>query len=314
MAFRKNIAWQYTYTLFLAVATLLLCQPLTAAAGGAQRTFISPDKAVSRLVSAVRAKDTGKLADILGPGYAELASFGETVAEGLDWQEFLELYKDKNYIDRVGPDKALLMVGKQQVQFPFPLIKKGKRWSFDSATGRDEVLNRCVGRGELNAIQVAHAYVDAQRKYAMEDRDGDGLLAFSQRFASMPGKKDGLYWKSGAGEEESLLGPLVAMAAEDVPPVTVNNKPVPYHGYFFRILTAQGDAADGGAYSYFVKDKMLLGFAMIAYPARYGCSGIMSFIVNQGGAVYQKDLGPDTASVARAMTAYSPDNSWKKVE
>jgi len=313
MAFREYIKWQYTLSLALTLAAMLLCLPLTAAAAS-QKAFSTPEKAVSRLVSAVKAQDVNKLVDILGPGFAEIVSFGETVAEEMDWQEFLKLYQEKHSIDRIGPSRAVLMLGERKFPFPFPLVKKGSRWSFDSAAGKEEVLNRCVGRGELNAIEVARAYVDAQREYAMEDRDGDGLLAFAQRFRSLAGKRDGLYWESGDGEEESLLGPLVARAAQEEPPLSGSAAPQPYHGYYFRILTAQGEAADGGAYSYIVNGKMLLGFALIAYPAQYGCSGIMSFIVNQSGTVYQKDLGPDSATVARAVTAYAPDNSWKKVE
>jgi len=314
MAFRENIKWQYTFPLLLILAVLLLCLPLTASAGGGQKTFPSPEKAVGRLVSAVKAHDVDKLVAILGPGFAEIVSFGETVTGELDWQEFLEMYHEKHSIDRVGSDRAVLLLGKRQFPFPFPLVKKGNRWSFDSAAGSEEVLNRCVGRGELNAIQVAHAYVDAQRKYAMEDRDGDGLLAFAQRFRSQPGKNDGLCWESGAGEEESFLGPLIARAAEEDSPLSGSDTPRPYHGYYFRILTAQGEAAAGGAYSYIVNGKMLLGFALIAYPARYGCSGVMSFIVNQSGVVYQKDLGSDSTTVARTITQYAPDSSWKKVE
>jgi len=314
MAFRENIKWQYTFPLGLILAALLFCLPLTAVAGGGQKTFTTPEKAVDRLVSAIKAQDVNKLVDILGPGFAEVISFGEAIAEETDWQEFLELYREKHSIDRVGSGRAVLLLGERKFPFPFPLVRKGNRWSFDSAAGKEEVLNRCVGRGELNAIQVAHAYVDAQRKYAMEDRDGDGLLAFAQKFRSQPGKTDGLYWESNAGEKESLLGPLVAGAAQEEPPLSGSDTPQPYHGYFFRILTAQGEAADGGAYSYIVNNKMLLGFALIAYPAQYGCSGIMSFIVNQSGVVYQKDLGSDSTSVAKAITLYSPDNSWTKVE
>jgi hypothetical protein len=315
MAFRENIKWQYTFPLLLILASLLFCLPLTASAGGGQKTFTSPEKAVGRLVSAVKSQDVTKLVDILGPGFAEIVSFGETVAVELDWQEFLEMYREKHSIDRVGSDRAVLLLGERKFPFPFPLRKKGNRWSFDSAAGTEEVLNRCVGRGELNAIQVAHVYVDAQRQYAMEDRDGDGLLAFAQKFRSLPGKNDGLYWKNGDnGEEESLLGPLIARAAEGESPLSGSETPQPYHGYYFRILTAQGETADGGAYSYIVNNKMLLGFALIAYPAQYGCSGIMSFIVNQSGVVYQKDLGPDSTTVARTITLYMPDASWEKVE
>jgi len=314
MAFRENSKWQQKLSLAFALAALLLCLPLTASAGGGQKTFSTPEKAVSRLVAAVKAHDVKKLVNILGPGSEEVVSFREKVPGTMDWQEFLELYRESNYIDRVDPGKALLMLGDSKVPFQFPLVRKGNRWSFDTAAGKDEVLNRCIGQGELNAIQVAHAYVDAQREYAMEDRDGDGLLAFAQRFRSLPGKKDGLYWESGAGEEESLLGPLVARAAQEGDTGAGSAAPQPYHGYYFRILAAQGEAAEGGAYSYIVNGKMLLGFALIAYPAQYGCSGIMSFIVNQGGVVYQKDLGPDSAAVAQTITAYAPDSSWKKVE
>lgn len=315
MAFRENFNWQQTFPLVLTLTILLLLSlPLTASAGSSQKTFSTPERAVSRLVAAVKAKDVKKMVNILGPGFEEIVSFGETVSGETDWQEFLELYREKHSIDRVEPGRAVLVLGERKFPFPFSLVKKGQRWSFDTVAGKEEVLNRCIGRGELNAIQVAHAYVDAQRKYAMEDRDGDGLLAFAQRFRSLPGKKDGLYWASGDKEEESLLGPLVARAAQEGIPVPGSDTPEPYHGYFFRILAAQSEAADGGAYSYIVNGKMLLGFAMIAYPSQYGCSGIMSFIVNQSGVVYQKDLGPDSAIIARAITAYAPDNSWKKVE
>jgi len=313
MAFRENINWQYTLSLVLVLATLLLCLPLTAAAGGGQKTFATPEKAVSRLVEAVRAQDVKKLVNILGPGSEEVVSFGETVTGGMDWQEFLDMYRENNYIDRVGPARAVLILGERKYPFPFPLVKKGNRWRFDAAAGKEEVLNRCIGQGELNAIQVAHAYVEAQREYAVEDRDGDGLLAFAQRFRSSPGKKDGLYWESD-DDEESFLGPLVAMAAQEGNPGSGSDVPEPYLGYYFKILTAQGEAADGGVYSYIVNGKMLLGFALIAYPAQYECSGIMSFIVNQSGVVYQKNLGPDSATVAQAIKEYSPDKTWKKVE
>ncbi len=203
--------------------------------------------------------------------------------------------------------------------FPYPLVKKGDRWRFDTAAGNEEVVARRIGANELFTIDAALAIVDAQREYATRDWDGDGLLVYAARFASTPGKKDGLYWNAQPGEAESPLGPLAARAAAEGYGKSGGAKgktgqSAPYHGYHYRLLTQQGADAPGGAYSYLVGNKLLGGFALIAYPAQYGVTGVMSFIVNHDGVVFEKDLGPDTARLAREMKAYNPDKSWKEAK
>jgi hypothetical protein len=193
------------------------------------------------------------------------------------------------------------------------LVKQGTTWRFDLAAGRDELINRRIGRNELNAIEASQAFVDAQQDYASEDRDGDNILEYAQRFVSTPGMKDGLYWPAQAGEEESPLGPLFAEARAEGYQLGTAAGGTPYYGYRYKILTSQGPAAMGGAYDYIVGGNMLSGVGMIAYPAQHGFSGVMSFIVNHDGVVYQKDLGPETASVAAAMPVFNPDDTWQRV-
>jgi hypothetical protein len=195
------------------------------------------------------------------------------------------------------------------------LVQRGTGWVFDTAKGKEEVINRRIGRNELDAIQVVLAYVDAQREYAMRDRDGDGLLEYAQKFRSDSGKKNGLYWEAKSGEEQSPLGPFAARAVkEGYGQKKPADKPLPFHGYYYRILTAQGKNAPGGAYSYLVKDSMIGGFALVAYPAEYGNSGVMTFVVNHDGKVFQKDLGKNTASLAESMKEYNPDKTWSEVQ
>jgi hypothetical protein len=225
------------------------------------------------------------------------------------------MYEQKNILEREGSDKVVLHVGNEDWPFPIPVVKKDKRWRFDTEEGREEVLARRIGRNELNVIQVCLAIVDAQREYALKDRDGDGLLEYARKFASDPGKKDGLYWKAGQGDEQSPLGSLVATAQEQgYKGAKKSDKPVPYHGYYYRILQAQGPNATGGAYEYGVNGNMIGGFALVAYPAKYGASGIMTFIVNHDGVVFQKDLGKKTAELVAAMSLFNPDKDWKKVQ
>ena len=199
--------------------------------------------------------------------------------------------------------------------FQFHSLKKVNAWFFDTIAGKEEILNRRIGRNELNAIQVCLAYVDAQREYVLKDRDGDRLLEYAQKFISNQGKKNGLYWEIKEGEKQSPLGPLVAKAAKEG---YTGKKPVgkrtPYHGYYYKILKAQGKNAPGGEYDYIVKDKMIGGFALVAYPAEYGNSGVMTFMVNHDGVVYEKDLGKDTEKIAAAMKKFDPDKTWKKAE
>lgn len=221
-------------------------------------------------------------------------------------------YDEKNRMETEGDEKVILHIGNNDWPFPIPIVKTGERWRFDTTQGKEEILSRRIGKNELDAIQTCLAYVDAQREYAAMDRDSDGLQAYAQKFRSTKGKKDGLYWEAAPDEEPSPLGPLVAKARSDG--YMKGEKPAPYNGYFFRILTAQGANAKGGAYSYLVKGKMVGGFALVAYPASYGSSGVKTFIVNHEGVVYEKDLGRKTAKLAKFMKAFNPDKTWKKAE
>jgi hypothetical protein len=211
-----------------------------------------------------------------------------------------------------GDARAILVVGKDEWPLPIPIVKQDSGWHFDTKAGAQEIVDRRIGANELNAIEVCRAYVDAQTDYAMKDRNNDGFKEYAQKFVSSPGKHDGLYWPAQAGEEESPMGPLAASArAEGYGSTHVEGKRTPYYGYYYRILKAQGKSAPGGAVDYVVKGHMIGGFALVAFPAEYGVSGIMSFIVSYDGVVYQKDLGPSTAKIAGAMTRFDPDPTWK---
>ena len=224
-------------------------------------------------------------------------------------------YDEKNRLATEG-ENTILIVGKQDWPFPIPLVKKGQSWVFDTEKGRQEILNRRIGGNELFTIQACLAVVDAQREYAMKihDNDKSGLLEYAQKFVSDPGKKNGLYWEVKAGEPESPLGPIMTQIKSEGYEKKPSGAPVPYHGYYYRILTAQGKDAPGGAYSYLVKGKMIGGFAVVAYPAEYGNSGVMTFIVNHDGKVFQKNLGKNTATVAKSMKEYNPDKTWTEVK
>ena len=280
----------------------------------AQKSFASPEDAVKGLVAAVRSKNVKEAAAILGPGSRAIISSGDPVADRSGRERFLKLYDEKNAISGAESGKAVLSIGNEDYPFPIPVVKKGGAWRFDSIAGKEELLNRRIGRNELEVIDVLRAYVDAQRDYAATDRDGNGFLEFAQKIRSTPGKKDGLYWEAKEGEEESPFGPMAAKAAREGYARPKSGNPSPFHGYLFRILKAQGKNAEGGAFDYVVNGRMILGFAAVAYPAQYGASGIMTFIVNQNGIVYQKNLGRHTAKTAAAMKLYDPDRSWKKVE
>jgi hypothetical protein len=285
------------------------------AAEANQKTFKSPGEAVKALSDAVKGNDEKGLLAIFGPAGKELISSGDEVADQAGRGRFVKAYEEMNKLVNENDDKIILHVGSEDWPFPIPLVKKGENWFFDTVAGREEILNRRIGRNELNAIQVCLAYVDAQREYVLKDRDGDRLLEYAQKFISSKGKKNGLYWEAKEGEKLSPLGPLVAKAAKEG---YIGRKPVgkhtPYHGYYYKILKAQGKNAPGGEYDYIVKDKMIGGFALVAYPAEYGNSGVMTFIVNHDGVVYEKDLGKDTEKIATAMKKFYPDKTWKKAE
>lgn len=278
-----------------------------------QQSFRSPEDAAKALLSALESKDKKALQAIFGPGSEDIVSSGDPVADEASRERFLQWCQEKHFLETKSDGRVFLSVGKADWPFPIPIVKKDSLWQFDAHQGREEILARRIGKNELSAIQVCLAYVDAQREYALKDRDGDGILAYAHKFNSETGKKDGLYWEAGEGIEQSPLGPLLAHAQEEGYDLKKQGrKPSPYHGYYYRILTAQGKDSPGGAYDYLVKGKMIGGFAMVAYPAHYGASGIMTFVVNHDGIAYQKDLGEDTAKAAQAMTLFNPDSTWQK--
>ena len=295
------------------VLGLFLGRAETFAASAKQKSFASAEEAVKAGIAAARSDDDKELLAILGEDAKDLISSGDAVADKARRQEFLKAYDEKHQVIKEG-ENYILTVGKQDWPYPIPVVKKGNGWVFDTAQGKEEILNRRIGENELSTIQVMLAIVDAQREYAGKDRDGDGILAYAQKFWSDAGKKNGLYWETKAGEEESPLGPLAAEArVEGYREASAGAKPRPYHGYYYKILTAQGKNAPGGAYGYLVKDKMIGGFAVIAAPAEYGNSGVMTFLVNHDGVVYEKDLGKKTLELAKKIASFDPDKTWKKV-
>ena len=288
-----------------------LCE-ISFAAAAQQKTFPSADAAVKAAVAAAKSNDDKELLAIFGAQAKELISSGDPVADKQRRAEFLKAYDEKNSLVSEG-ENTILVIGNKAWPFPIPLVKKGDSWVFDTAKGREEVLNRRIGQNELYTIQVLLAIVDAQREYAIKDRDGDGLNEYAQKMLSDPGKKNGLYWETKAGEEPSPIGPLVARAMKEGYK-GAQGGPVPFHGYYYKFLTAQGNNAPGGSFEYMVKGNLIGGFGVVAYPATHGNSGVMTFIVNYDGVVYQKNLGSNTAAAAQATTKFDPDKSWTKVE
>jgi hypothetical protein len=300
--------------LMTVIFIVLVVSDLSLAKNVNQLTFASPEEAVRAMVEALISNDLKTLEAIFGPGSRDLIASGDPAADQSDRERFLKLYGEKNRLEQTA-DKVVLSVGNEDWPFPIPMVKKDAFWRFDTKEGGEEILARRIGRNELSAIQVCLAYVDAQREYALKDRNGDGFLEYAQKFASESGKKDGLYWKVKEGDEQSPLGPLVVEAQEQgYTGKKSGGKPIPYHGYYYRILKAQGKKAPGGAYDYILKGKMIGGFALVAFPAKYASSGIMTFIVNHDGVVFQKDLGRNTEKVAQAINLFNPDSMWEKVE
>ncbi len=300
--------------LFAVLFLTLVSFTLSPAAGPRQKTFPSPEEAVRALIEAAGLHKVETLTNLFGPDGRSIVTSGDPVADRRGRETFVRLYQEKNRLEESADHKVVLYVGNEDWPFPIPLVKEGGAWRFNTREGKEEMLARRIGRNELNSIQVCLAYVDAQREYALRDRDEDGLLEYALKIGSDQGEKNGLYWEAKGGEEQSPLGPLVAAAQERGYGEPSGGRSSPYHGYFYRILKGQGEHAPGGAYDYVVKGSMIGGFALLAYPAQYGSSGIMSFIVNHDGVVYQKDLGYETEKAALAMRIFDPDSSWKKAE
>ena len=278
-----------------------------------QRHFSSTDQAVQELIAASRAGNLEGLLSILGPRGAKLIRSGDVVADREARQHFVAAYDQAHRIEQDGSEKAVLLVGSEDWPLPIPLVRAGGGWLFDTKAGEQEILDRRVGRNELNVIEVCRAYVQAQREYADLAANAGAERAYAQRFMSQPGTHDGLFWPVTADEKESPLGPLVAQArAGGYAPESAHHDPRPYFGYYYKILTRQGGHARGGARDYIAADgRMTGGFALLAYPARYGNSGVMTFIVNQGGIVFEENLGPHTADRAGRIEQYDPDPSWR---
>ena len=304
--------WLSVISCIMLIATLFIASLSYAQTTDiSQNSYSSPEEAVNGLIAAVRANDTMAMLAILGQGSKEMISSGDAVADRTGREKFLKAYDEKNILQQGPEDKWVLSVGNDNWPMPIPIVKKGAKWLFDTQEGKQEILNRRIGRNELQVMNVLHAYVDAQHEYASKDCSGGGKVEFAQRLISTKGRHDGLYWEATDGEEESPLGPLVAQAAEEG---YSNADLSPFHGYYFRILTGQGSHAEGGAYDYVVSGKMILGFAILAYPAEYKNSGVMTFIVNQEGIIYEKNLGRDSKQKPEAMKLFDPDQTWNKVE
>ena len=285
---------------------------LLCATANAQQAFKTPDEAASALAGAAKTGDPKAIVTVLGPDGADIVSSGDPVADAATREKFVAAYDAKHQITMEGDNKAIVVIGQEDFPLPIPLVRKDGNWRFDTAAGRDEILFRRIGKNELDAIQSSLAYVDAQNEYADKDRTGAGKGVYAQRIISSPGKKDGLYWPDAQNNDASPLGELIAKATTQG--YRTGGGRTPFHGYYFKILTKQGAAAPGGELEYVVKGKMIGGYALVAYPAEYRNSGVMTFIVNHDGTVYEKDLGPRTADRAERMTAYNPDSSWHKVE
>lgn len=293
---------------------LAFIAPQACFAATPQQSFESPQAGVTALIKAVKANDKPALRAIFGPESSKLLSSGDAVADAHSRVAFSKAYDEANKVMLDGEAQATLVIGKDEWPMPIPLVKYPDGWRFDTVKGEDEILMRRIGRNELETMQVCLAIVDAEREYAARHIDSDGVPVYASRFISSPGKRDGLYWLTQVNEAPSPLGALLATAADegyDHPGVLRRE---PYHGYYYRILTSQGEDAPDGARNYLVKDKMIGGFAVIAYPARYGASGVMSFLVNHDGVIYEKDLGQNTKTVAAAITTFNLGAGWKKPE
>jgi len=291
---------------------LAFCAMPVIATGAEQKTFATPDEAVDALLAALKADDDAALVAIFGDTHKTLIVTPDRAANSANRARITAAMQTYRLLDEQSKDRRVLLIGDQAWPLPIPLVRVGERWRFATEEGEDEIVNRRIGANERSAIKVLRAYLDAQKDYAERDRNGDGVLQYAQRLGSTPGKHDGLYWPADAakGEEASPFGPLVAESAAYL---KGHQSGDPYRGYHFRILTRQGKSAPGGAYSYVINGRMIAGFAMVAYPAQYGESGVMTLIVSHNGKVFEKDLGKNSAETGAKMTTFDPGAGWKEV-
>ena len=294
---------------------LLASSAGAAAQTATQRAFGAPEDAVKALADTVKAGNVDELLAIFGPEGRELATSSDPAAARMNRQVFAVAFREQWHLEDATANRKTLVVGNEDWPFPVPLVKGADGWRFDTAAGKEEVLARRIGRNELEAIATSRAYVTAQQRYAQQGHDGKPAGLHATKLKSDPGKENGLYWPTTRGQKLSPLGDLVAQAAEEGRPLGAEQpQPTGFHGYYLKILTGQGAAGSGGAKSYIVKGEMSGGFALVAWPAQYDATGVMTFIVNQDGTVRQRDLGPKTDAIARKMTVYNPDKSWRQVQ
>ncbi len=280
-----------------------------------QLVFATPDAAAAALIDALKQGDQKRLHAVLGPGSEALIDSGDQYADAAGRQKFVQNYEAQHKLVEVSPGRDVLDVGVNDWPMPIPLVQAAGGWQFDSRAGAQAIVDRRIGRNEIAAIRVALTYVDAQREYFERSKQAGGTGEYAQRLVSTPDKHDGLYWNAAEGEPDSPFGPLVAQAADEgYPGDIVSGRQMPYQGYYFRILKAQGDNAPDGAKSYVANGHMTGGFALVAWPASFGASGIMTFVVDQDGVVFQKDLGQGTAAAAAAITSFNPDLTWARVD
>jgi hypothetical protein len=315
-----NNKFQKSSLVLLVIALLCACakseSPATAAAAasaaaaaqGPHTTFATAEEASEALVAALRSNDAKALGELFGPGMSELLSSGDPVEDTRARATFLARYDAAHTLVAGDASDLVLLAGEDRWPLPIPLVHRDGRWSWDGPAGIQELLLRRIGADELRTIKVMHGYVEAQNEYASQGHDGLPAGLYAQKFNSTPGKQDGLYWETAPGAPQSPAGPFLAAASSEGYSERVGA--APYHGYVYRILDSQGAQAQGGAFDYMADGKLSKGFALLAYPSNYGSSGVMTFIVNQDGEVWQRDLGEDTAKAALAVTQFNPDADW----
>jgi hypothetical protein len=306
---KNQSLWSFLSRVVLAFAMAIPLSTLAAP----QETFATPEAAVDALLAALKADSDAPLMALFGDEHKVKLFDPDPAAAKANRARIVESMQTLRVLKEPSAGRRILVIGENAWPLPFPIVKTGDRWRFATEEGVEELINRRIGGNERNAIYSLRAFVDAQRAYAARDRDGDGVLQYAQKIMSSPGKQDGLYWPAdpAKGEEASPFGPLIA---EATPYIAGHKVGDPYRGYYFRILTQQGKNAPGGPYSYVINGRMIAGFAMIAYPAAYGESGVMTFIVNHNGKVYERDLGPNTAKLAPGIKAFDPGKGWNVVK
>jgi hypothetical protein len=298
----------------LILAWLLVTPVAPAKETAAQQMFPSPAAAVTALVAAGKADDMKTLSSILGPDADQVLSSGDPVADKNARNDFVSRYQEMHRLAYDDQGRVILYVGAQNWPVPIPLVKKNGGWVFDTDAGKEELLSRRIGRNELFTINVLEDLADAQTEYAAEARDGESADQYAQKILSDAGKRNGLYWETAEGQPASPIGPLVASASAVGYQKDGGGNPIPFHGYYYKVLTAQGKNAPGGAKDYLISGKMINGFAFLAYPAEYRSSGVMTLMINQDSVIVQKDLGPNTAKLASAITEFNPDKTWQEVD